>query len=224
MIKCHSKDGYCISNIKTFYRYRKRSWNWSVPILIKLSLQRRVRRGQRLLPCCGPHQKRQEQKTSSENVYKNLHNSHKKLHSTLIKNKIKFSSYIRKFGIERLQSHIWLMASSYMDICSFAHILRSPSSCMTLQLLHSEFPDIWRKFDFLFYQCNLLKHVYAGSLPDVNSLSDLRGKHACFAGVGTQAGWTIPIFKARRRHSSPVHITCTVYSMRVLWRKRLCIT
>jgi hypothetical protein len=32
-------------------------------------------------------------------------------------------------------------------------------------------------------------------LPDVNSLSDLRGKHACFAGVGTQAGWTIPIFK-----------------------------
>jgi hypothetical protein len=53
----------------------------------------------------------------------------------------------------------------------------------------------------------LLLLVFAGSLPDVNSLSDLRGKHACFAGVGTQAGWTIPIFKARRPHSSPVHIT-----------------
>ncbi len=26
---------------------------------------------------------------------------------------------------------------------------------MTLQLLHSEFPDIWGKFDFLFYQCRL---------------------------------------------------------------------
>ncbi len=26
---------------------------------------------------------------------------------------------------------------------------------MTLQLLHSEFPYIWGKFDFLFYQCNL---------------------------------------------------------------------
>ena len=25
---------------------------------------------------------------------------------------------------------------------------------MTLQLLHSEFPYIWGKFDFLFYQCN----------------------------------------------------------------------
>ncbi len=24
---------------------------------------------------------------------------------------------------------------------------------MTLQLLHSEFPYIWEKFDFLFYQC-----------------------------------------------------------------------
>jgi hypothetical protein len=27
-------------------------------------------------------------------------------------------------------------------------------SYMTLQLLHSEFPYIWGKFDFLFYQCN----------------------------------------------------------------------
>ncbi len=30
------------------------------------------------------------------------------------KKKIKFSSYIRKFGMEQLQSHIWLTASSYM--------------------------------------------------------------------------------------------------------------
>jgi len=28
----------------------------------------------------------------------------------------------------------------------------------------------------------------------VRTLSDLRGKHACFAGVGTQAGWTIPLY------------------------------
>jgi hypothetical protein len=33
---------------------------------------------------------------------------------TLIKKKIKFSSYIRKFRVEQLQSHIWLTASSYM--------------------------------------------------------------------------------------------------------------
>jgi hypothetical protein len=34
---------------------------------------------------------------------------------------------------------------------------------MTLQLLHSEFPYIWGKFDFLFYQCNILwssKKIY----------------------------------------------------------------
>ncbi len=32
----------------------------------------------------------------------------------LIKKKIKFSLYIRKFRVEQLQSHIWLTASSYM--------------------------------------------------------------------------------------------------------------
>jgi len=55
------------------------------------------------------------------------------------KKEIKFSSYIRKFRVEQLQSHIWGRASGYM----------------TLQLLHSEFPFIWEKFDFLFYQCDL---------------------------------------------------------------------
>ena len=37
--------------------------------------------------------------------------------------------------------------------------------------------------------------IKKGSLPDVRTLEDLRGKHACFAGVGTQAGWTIPVYK-----------------------------
>ncbi len=35
----------------------------------------------------------------------------------------------------------------------FSHILGSRSSYMTLQLLHSEFPNIWGKVYFLFYQC-----------------------------------------------------------------------
>jgi hypothetical protein len=30
---------------------------------------------------------------------------------------------------------------------------------MTLQLLHSEFPSILGKFDFLFYQCSLYKNM-----------------------------------------------------------------
>ena len=34
-----------------------------------------------------------------------------------------------------------------------------------------------------------------GSMPELRSLYDLRGTHACFAGVGTQAGWTIPIYR-----------------------------
>ncbi len=34
--------------------------------------------------------------------------------NTLIKKKIKLSSYIGKFRVEQLQSHIWLTASSYM--------------------------------------------------------------------------------------------------------------
>ncbi len=65
-------------------------------------------------------------------------------------------------------SHIWLTASSYMGkyllirspssyvtllISSYSMYIRSPSSYVTLQLLHSEFPFIWGKFHFLFYQC-----------------------------------------------------------------------
>lgn len=36
--------------------------------------------------------------------------------------------------------------------------------------------------------------VKKGTLLDVSHLSHLRGKRACFAGVGTQAGWVIPIY------------------------------
>ncbi len=60
--------------------------------------------------------------------------------------------------MEQLQSHIWLTASSYSiwgNICAFPHILGSPFLYMTLQLLHSEFPYLWGKFDFLFYQCGV---------------------------------------------------------------------
>ncbi len=60
--------------------------------------------------------------------------------------------------MEQLQSHILLTASSYMGkyfpISSYT-VLGSPSSYMTLQLLHSKFPYIWGKFSFLFYQCTL---------------------------------------------------------------------
>ncbi len=45
-----------------------------------------------------------------------------------------------------------------LKICSFPHILGSPSSYMTLQLLPSEFPYIYEeKFSFLFYQCGWME-------------------------------------------------------------------
>jgi len=42
----------------------------------------------------------------------------------------------------------------YLRMSSYS-ILGSPSSYMTLQLLHFEFPYILGKFYFLFYQCTL---------------------------------------------------------------------
>lgn len=39
--------------------------------------------------------------------------------------------------------------------------------------------------------------VKRGTLPDVTSISQLRGKKACFSEVGSQAGWTIPIFTVK---------------------------
>ncbi len=69
--------------------------------------------------------------------------------ATLIKKKTKISSYIRKFIWERLQSHIWLTASSYM--VKYLRILGSPSSYMTLQLLPCEFPNIYEENFFFFF-------------------------------------------------------------------------
>ncbi len=53
----------------------------------------------------------------------------------------------------------------WQNICSFPHMLGSPSSHMTLQLLHSEFLYILEKFYFLFYQCTIWRRrVYVLNL------------------------------------------------------------
>jgi ABC-type phosphate/phosphonate transport system substrate-binding protein len=39
--------------------------------------------------------------------------------------------------------------------------------------------------------------IKKGTLADVQTLQDLRGKKACFAGVGTLAGWVIPVYKVK---------------------------
>ncbi len=86
---------------------------------------------------------------------------------SLIKKKIKLSSVAKSHMANGLlNSHIWL------NICAVPHILRSPSSYMTLQLLHSEFPFIRGKFG-LIYQCSLAFSVDVALVihkPWVNSL------------------------------------------------------
>ncbi len=83
---------------------------------------------------------------------------------TLIKKKRKFSSYIRTFRRERLQSHIWGRVSYNIwgNAQIFSHIWRGRYSEMILQPLPSEFPYVWGKFNFLFSQCNVF-HFYAYS-------------------------------------------------------------
>lgn len=39
--------------------------------------------------------------------------------------------------------------------------------------------------------------VKQGTIPEVTSIRDLRGKKACFSEVGSQAGWTIPVYTVR---------------------------
>ncbi len=80
---------------------------------------------------------------------------------SLIKKKIKFSSYIRKFrgiGCEVIYviNDLLMMETC---ICAFPHVLGSPSPYMTLHPILSEFPYIWGKFSFLFYHCCILKQA-----------------------------------------------------------------
>ncbi len=86
------------------------------------------------------------------------------IHYTMIKKKRKFSSYIRKFIIEQLQSHIWPTASSYLSISSYIrkHFLINDFSTAPLWIsLHM------RKISFYFLSvyceqyCACLGHFLA---------------------------------------------------------------
>ncbi len=81
--------------------------------------------------------------------------------STLMKKKIKFSSYIRKFRMEQLQSHIWLTASSYMvKYLRISSYIRKPFLIYDFATAPLWISLYMRKFDFLFYQCRLKKYYY----------------------------------------------------------------
>ncbi len=76
------------------------------------------------------------------------------LFPALIKKIRKFSSYIRKFRVEQLQSHIWPTASSYMGIyLRFSSYIRKPFLIHDFATALLWIPYIWGRFSFLFYQC-----------------------------------------------------------------------
>ncbi len=74
----------------------------------------------------------------------------------LIKKKIKFSWYLRKFSWSscKVINEEGLPNTVYEENAQiFNHIWGGRQSYMTLQLLRSEFPYLWGTIDFLFYQC-----------------------------------------------------------------------
>lgn len=55
-------------------------------------------------------------------------------------------------------------------------------------------PIMQEAFEGGFSNYHAVAVVKVGTLPDVTSIRDLRGKKACFSEVGSQAGWTIPMY------------------------------
>ncbi len=68
--------------------------------------------------------------------------------AALIKKKIKFSLYIRKFRVKQLQSHIWLTASSYMG----KYLLISSYNRKPFPIWHCNCSTL----NFLIYEENLI--------------------------------------------------------------------
>ncbi len=77
----------------------------------------------------------------------------------LIKKKIRFSSYIRNFRMEQLQSHIWGLRQGFLiyeEMGKYLTIYKEAVSYVWLcNCSILKFPYIWGSFDFLFNQCTL---------------------------------------------------------------------
>lgn len=58
---------------------------------------------------------------------------------------------------------------------------------------HSLIPVMQESFDGGFVNYYAVAVIKKDTIPEVSSIYGLRGKKACFAEVGSQAGWTIPI-------------------------------
>ncbi len=74
--------------------------------------------------------------------------------TTLIKKKIKCSSYIGKFRMEQLQSHIWLRAPPYIGkYLRISSYIRKPFLIYDFATAPLWISLYMKKYDFLFYQC-----------------------------------------------------------------------
>lgn len=62
---------------------------------------------------------------------------------------------------------------------------------------HSLVPIMQEGYDGGFTQYHAVAVVKKDTLTEVTSLRHLKGKKACFAWVGSYAGWTIPIYTVR---------------------------
>ncbi len=81
----------------------------------------------------------------------------------LIKKKRKLSSYIKgnsEWSSCKVVYKEGLLIYEEMRKYFTLHKEAVSHICMTLQLLHSEFPYIWGKFDFLFYRCMHVKYGF----------------------------------------------------------------
>ncbi len=150
--------------------------------------------------------------------------------STLIKTKIKFSSYIWKFRMKQLQrSYMTITASSYEYMGKYLRIssyIRKPFA--TLQLLHSEFPYRWGKFYFLFYQCKRPPTAAAGIARRSQLSSPSKGRWVRSIKAGgvdrpSQYKLNLP------GHSPPAELGRTpcwaaLHSIRPLWPLSLLLT
>lgn len=58
---------------------------------------------------------------------------------------------------------------------------------------HSLIPVMQESFDGGFVNYYSVAVIKKDTIPEVTSIRALRGKKACFAEVGSQAGWTIPV-------------------------------
>ncbi len=113
---------------------------------------------------------------------------------TLIKKKIKFSSYIRKFRMEQLHSHMWLTASSYMGKnLRISSYIRKPFLIYDFATASLWISLYMRKILFYFYQCMVL-FTWGRSAPVSwpSPLSCLRSSRSLWWRRQGSPGWYPP--------------------------------